>query len=74
MHTRQNNIKHYYIGCHDIKMTPNYVTITIGIILNFTPFECLSLIYNSEDKKTKIILILKTCLKMYIISQSKYEN
>jgi hypothetical protein len=32
------------------------------------------LIYNSEDKKTKIILILKTCLKMYIISQSKYEN
>ena len=30
--------------------------------------------YNSEDNKTKIILILKTCLKMYIISQSKYEN
>ena len=55
-------------------MTPNYVTITIGIILNFTPFECLSLIYNSEDKKTKIIPILKTCLKMYIISQSKCEN
>jgi hypothetical protein len=45
--------------------TPNYVTITIT---NFTPFECLSLIYNSEDNKTKIILILKTCLKMYIIS------
>ena len=52
-------------------MTPNYVTITL---LNFTPFECLSLIYNLEDKKAKIILILKTCLKMYIISQSKYEN
>jgi hypothetical protein len=28
----------------------------------------------SEDKKAKIILILKTCLQMYIIFQSKYEN
>jgi hypothetical protein len=32
-------------------MTPNYVT--TPIMLNFTPFECLSLIYNSEDKKNK---------------------
>jgi hypothetical protein len=31
------------------------------------------LIYNSEDKK-KVILILKTYLKICIISQSKYEN
>jgi hypothetical protein len=30
-------------------MTPNYVIITIT---NFTPFQCVSLIYNSEDKKT----------------------
>ena len=44
-------------------MTPNYVTITI------TKFHTIS-----EDKKTKIILILKTCLKMYIISQSKMKT
>jgi hypothetical protein len=50
-------------------MTPNYVTITI------TKFHttCLALIYDSEDKKTKIILILITSLKM-LISQTKYEN
>ena len=53
-------------------MTPNYVTITIT---KFHTIAFLSLIYNSEDNKTKIILILKTCFEMYIISQSsKYEN
>ena len=29
---------------------------------------------NSEDKKTKVILVLKACLKICTISQSKYEN
>jgi hypothetical protein len=51
-------------------MTPNYVTITITKFHTIWMF----VLDNSEDKKTKIIPILKTCLKMYIISQSKYEN
>jgi hypothetical protein len=39
------------IVVYNLFMTPNYVT--TPIMLNFTPFECLSLIYNSEDKKNK---------------------